>query len=166
VGAIVALERFAGRPDDIVPLVLHEVAHVQSGLLQGIDVYRRIYGPGQTLLALALREGSADFMAKLLSGRHTSGAAEAYGLQHERALWQRFSEEMHAREPGDWMWVRPRDTERPVDLGYWIGYRIVQSYYDNAADKRQAVVDILNLTDFAGFLAASGYAERMARPDQ
>lgn len=50
---------------------------------------------------------------------------------------------------------------RPRDLGYWLGYRIVRRYYEDAADKQRAVRDILGLTDFAAFLGRSGYAERM-----
>jgi uncharacterized protein YjaZ len=32
--------------------------------------------------------------------------------------------------------------EKPGDLGYWVGYRIVKSYYQHAADKRRAFRDI------------------------
>ncbi len=29
-------------------------------------------------------------------------------------------------------------TEQPGDLGYWVGYRVVKSYYRHSADKRRA----------------------------
>jgi hypothetical protein len=117
-GVLVAAERFTGRPEDIVPLVLHELTHIQQATVQGIDTYRRIYGPDQTLLALALREGSAELIAALTTGRHTNPTGERYGMAHERELWVRFREEMHRREPGDWMFVRPSNPEWPPDLGY------------------------------------------------
>lgn len=162
-GVIIAAERFTGRPQDIVPLVLHELAHFQSAMVQGVEVYRRIFGPDQTLLALALREGSAELIAYLTTGQHINRAAERYGLANEPELWSRFREEMHGREPGDWMFVRPTNPDWPPDLGYWIGYRIVKGYYEQADDKRQAIVDIFGLTDFDAFLRASRYAERVRR---
>lgn len=162
-GVLIAIERLSDDLRDVVPLVLHELAHIQSAMLQGPDVYRRIFGPDRTLLALALREGSADLIARLATGRHTNDRAERYGLQHEQELWTRFSREMHRRDPGDWMFVRPENADWPPDLGYWMGYRIASSYYEHADDKQQAVRDILNLTDFPAFLAASRYAERLEK---
>jgi hypothetical protein len=47
--------------------------------------------------------------------------------------------------------------ERTADLGYFVGYRIAESYYNTAADKRKAVQDILTMTDFAEILRKSGY---------
>jgi hypothetical protein len=38
-----------------------------------------------------------------------------------------------------------------------VGYRIVQSYSLHAADKRQAIRDILKMTDPTAFLARSGW---------
>lgn len=157
-GVMIATERFTTRPADVVPLVLHELTHFEQAMVQGVDVYQRIFGPNQTLLALALREGSADLLAELTTGRHISPAAQRYGLVHEHELWTKFREEMHRRDPGDWMFVRPSNPEWPPDLGYWIGYRIAKSYYDRAEDKRQAVRAILALTDFEAFLHASRYA--------
>ena len=163
VGVMIAAERYAEQPQDVVPLVLHELAHVQQWQLQGIETYRRIYGPDPSLLALALREGSAELIAELTTGRHINPEAERYGLEHESTLWREFREDMHDRVPGDWMFTRPADPDRPTDLGYWMGYRIAKSYYDRADDKRQAVHDILGLTDFADFLRESGYAEDVAQ---
>jgi hypothetical protein len=53
--------------------------------------------------------------------------------------------------------------ERPKDLGYYMGYRIAQAYYDSASDKREAIRDILAIRDAHEFLKKSGYAERFAR---
>lgn len=157
-GVLIAAERFADRPEDVVPLVLHELAHFQQAMVQGVEVYQRIYGPGRTLLALALREGSADLIATLTTGRHINPAAEAYGVRHEAALWAAFREVMNGPDTGDWMFVHPADTTRPPDLGYWMGYRIAKHYYDNAGNKPRAIREILGLTNFASFLRASGYA--------
>jgi len=158
VGVIVAAERFANRPRDIVPLVMHELAHFQQAMVQGVETYQQIYGPEQTLLKLALREGGAELVAELTTGAHINPAAERYGTSREAALWAEFRADMHDRDPGEWMFVRPADPERPPDLGYWIGYRIARAYYDNAQDKAQALLDILSLTDFEAFVAKSNYS--------
>ena len=47
--------------------------------------------------------------------------------------------------------------ERPADLGYYIGYKICEAYYQNAKDKKQAIKDILGIKDFNQFLKDSGY---------
>ncbi|HSL20247.1 MAG TPA: DUF2268 domain-containing putative Zn-dependent protease [Vicinamibacterales bacterium] len=157
-GVIVAGERYAANPADVVALVLHELAHFQSAMLIGVETYHRALGSEATLLSRAVREGSAELIAELTTGRHINPAAERYGAHHERELWERFRQEMHRREPGDWMFVQPSNAEWPRDLGYWIGYRIAKSYYDSARDKARAIEDILSVTDFAAFLEASGYA--------
>lgn len=38
-----------------------------------------------------------------------------------------------------------------------MGYRIVESYYARATDKRRAIHDILNIADFDRFFRDSGY---------
>jgi hypothetical protein len=157
-GVLIAAERFVERPRDLVPMVLHELAHFQQVVAQGIEVYRRLYGPAQTLLGLAIREGSAELIAELTTGQHINPAAEEYGTVHERELWCQFREDMHGSDTKDWMFERPVETGKPSDLGYWIGYRIARRYFDRADDKQEAIVDILTVTDFGAFLDASGYS--------
>jgi hypothetical protein len=54
-------------------------------------------------------------------------------------------------------WLNNGTPEKPGDLGYWVGYRIVEAYYQQATDKRQALREILELTDSKAFLAKSGW---------
>lgn len=147
-------------PRNLVPLVTHEAVHYQQALAQGLEQYQSIYGPQKSLLALAIREGTADFIADLASGGHTSEGALAYVLAHEAELWQRFATEMHGADTGEWMWVRPEDAEQPQDVGYAIGYRIVQSFYDRSDDKAAAIQTILAVTDYEALLRSSGYPSR------
>jgi hypothetical protein len=46
---------------------------------------------------------------------------------------------------------------RPADLGYYIGYKISQAYYYNATDKKQAIIDIIDMDDPVNFLQKSAY---------
>jgi len=43
-----------------------------------------------------------------------------------------------------------------------MGYEICKSYYDEMQDKRQAIIDIFNITDYKDFLQKSKYVEKMA----
>ncbi|MDX1741646.1 MAG: hypothetical protein R3178_10145, partial [Rhodothermales bacterium] len=82
--------------------------------------------------------------------------------EREAELWGRFKSEMMGQETGDWMWSQPADPEQPPHIAYYLGARIVKSYYDRAADKAEAVRQILSVTDYPAFLAASGYGEQFA----
>lgn len=73
----------------------------------------------------------------------------------------RFRRDMAGRDTGDWMYRQPSNPDWPPDLGYWMGYRIVKTYYEQAPDKRQAVKDILGLTNFNDLLTASRYASQV-----
>jgi hypothetical protein len=44
------------------------------------------------------------------------------------------------------------EKSRPADLGYYVGYKIAQSYYERAHDKKQAIRDVLEAEDFEQFL--------------
>ena len=143
--------REAVRPPGALPhLVAHELVHFQQAYPD----------TSRTLLAQSLREGVADLVAEWISGRHTNGPVHAWAAGREAELWAEFREQMHGRDFTGWLYGSNRVEGRPTDLGYWIGYQIARAYYDRAADKPQAVADLLTIPDFAAFLDASGYAER------
>jgi hypothetical protein len=128
-----------------------------------MEEYQSIFGPKMSLLALAIREGTAYFLTLLSTGGHTHKESYDYFIQNEKDLWERFKGEMNERLPGEWMWKKPVDPEQPLDLGYIMGARIVEAYYSNAKDKQKAVQDILSITDYKGFLEKSGYAEKFSK---
>jgi len=133
---------------DVLPnIVAHELIHFQQP--DGKEP--------MTLLAQALREGSADFLGQLISGGIINRLQHQYGDAHEAELWDEFRPVMHGRDVSDWMYQGDKSVERPPDLGYYIGYRITQAYYDRAADKRAAIAAIINETNADQFLTASGY---------
>ena len=47
--------------------------------------------------------------------------------------------------------------DRPGDLGYFIGYRIAEAFYEPTSDKRLALRMIIEVGDSDVFLAQSGY---------
>lgn len=137
-------------PGDRLPhIVAHELIH-----------YQQKYPPNESLLGQAIREGSADFLSELISGRHINQHVHEFADPREAELWQEFQQKMHGKDFAGWLYSTT--PGRPNDLGYWIGYKIVRSYYDRSSDKRQAIRDILEIKDFDAFLKKSGYAEKLA----
>jgi hypothetical protein len=137
-------------PGQMAHLVVHEAVHT---LQRGV---------GRTLLELSLREGGADFLAELATGIPTDFMIyHQYGRAHEREVWEAFAREMDSGETvGSWLgsWGNPDNRGAP-DLGYWVGYRIAEAYHARAADKRQAVRDLILVRDAPGILRTSGYGE-------
>lgn len=133
----------------------HEVVHVYQA--------RARANAGEIsfdLLYAALNEGVADFVMELSLDRATdsNSARNAYGLAHEREMWRAFLADYR---PGEWRqnswFYGPGAEGRPADMGYWIGQRIAEAYYEQATDKSQALRDLLELRDPAAILARSGY---------
>jgi hypothetical protein len=159
-GTLISVEKW-GRPiEDKRTLLIHELVHFQQVVAVGYEKYKALFDPEKSLLGLCIREGTAEFFADLVTGTITQDEALEFTLQHEKELWDWFRKEMHGRETGDWMWKQPEDPDQPRHVGYVMGYRIVQAYYNNAEDKHQAVLDILSVTDYTAFLEKSGYAGR------
>ncbi len=114
----------------------------------------------ETLLAHALREGGADFVAELVSGGTVNRVQRAYGDAHQDALWQEFTKDMGGTDYSHWLYNGSSARDRPADLGYYEGYRIAKALYDRSADKHAALVRILRRRDAAAILRDSGYDGR------
>lgn len=135
------------KPVGEVPhIVAHELIHFQ----QDYD--------GGTLLAASLKEGSADFIAELISGRHINQHVHDFANPIEKELWLEFKERMNEKDYSGWLYSSKKG--RPNDLGYWMGYKISKAYYDQSPDKKKAIDDILHIKDFNAFLEKSSYAKQ------
>ena len=134
-------------PASLPGIVSHELIHFQQRY------------PSGPLLEHSFMEGAADFVGELISGRQINNDAHKYGIAHEAELWREFSGHFDDKDYFPWMYGRPTDG-RPNDLGYFIGYRIAQAYYNKASDKTQAIRDIITARDghVREVLSMSGYA--------
>ncbi len=140
---------------DITPMVAHELVHFQQR-----------YSPNDhSLLRACIQEGSASFIGKLTSETMVKREREqhTYGDAHEEELWGEFKDQMDGTDTKKWLYGGSGGGTKPDDLGYYIGYRICEAYYEAAEDKKQAIADILNIPDFHAFLKASGYGEKFGR---
>jgi hypothetical protein len=126
----VGLRPVVGRLADLPRLVAHEVVHAQQP------------PHARTLLAQALAEGSADFVADLITPAPPGGFSPhpytAYGDAHEQVLWAAFTAVMHGSSFQGWLYGGADASGRPADLGYYIGARICDTFYRRAPDKAYA----------------------------
>lgn len=135
--------------DRLPYIVAHELIH-----------YEQKNAAGNTLLAQSITEGVADFVAELVAGDTINPHLHRYGNPREKELWLEFKKEMTGKDVSNWLYQGEKAKDKPADLGYYIGYKIAESYYKNAADKKQAARDILEIKDFDAFLKASRYDEK------
>jgi hypothetical protein len=146
-----------GRVGGLPGIVAHELMHIQQD-------HARVGGSAveskskPTLLAQALDEGCANFLAWTVTGADPSKAANQYGIAHEHDLWIEFQREMNGTDASHWLYQGDRSKDRPADLGYFMGARVCGAYFTHASNKRQAVHDIFSMPSVPEFLAHSGYA--------
>jgi hypothetical protein len=133
--------------EEMPAIVAHELIHYQQG-------YPMTDG---SLLAQALAEGSADFIGGMIAGKSINELLRAYGDPRERELWAEFKREMNGSDTSHWLYEGDKAKDRPADLGYYIGYKICESYYRQASDKAKAIKDMLGIQNFSRFLEASRY---------
>jgi hypothetical protein len=134
--------------DRFVHVIAHEYAHVQQ-------VQALVDDEHPTVLQGSLIEGAAEFTAELISGEISSYQFKTRPKGDEKEVETAFVSDEDKTDLSKWLYNGTQ--EKPGDLGYWVGYRIVKSYYDHAADKHQAFREILEMSDPKSFLAKSGW---------
>ncbi|PAJ71643.1 hypothetical protein CJF42_25625 [Pseudoalteromonas sp. NBT06-2] len=136
----------------ILGFVAHEIVHVYQARLPENKTKK------YTLLRQALSEGFADFIANRVLGKINQSEIErhSFGVKNESVIWTEFKSVMNGENFTPWMYGSGGDG-RPKDLGYWLGKRIAQSYYEKADDKKKALVELLYLKDPQSILLSSGY---------
>ncbi|OQP52835.1 hypothetical protein A4H97_24370 [Niastella yeongjuensis] len=134
---------------ELLGIIIHELIHVEQ----------RTLAP-KTLLDRAINEGAADFVSQLVLGFNSNSKMHVYGNAHEKELWPAFKKQMDGTQYSDWLYNGQNTPPGvPADLGYYIGFKICEAYYNKAADKKQAVQDILTIQDFKKFFELSGYGQ-------
>ncbi len=134
--------------DRFVHVIAHEYAHVQQARSLVDDEH-------PTVLEMSLIEGAAEFTAELVSGEVSNSQFRESTKGCELEIETAFVPDEDKTDISKWLYNST--LEKPGDLGYWVGYRIVKSYYQHAPDKTQALREILQMTDPKAFLAKSGW---------
>ena len=135
------------------------------------------------LLLYALREGTPDYLARLVTGREPSVVRATYGEANAKAIWREFEADRaaiatlpfdQARENAALMvrfhrWFENAgngEAGRPSELGYWVGMQIAAAYVANSADPRAAIDTLIAMDDPAAILAKSGYGQSAEVPQR
>jgi len=147
-------ERSAVGPSSSVSgVVAHEIIH-----------FEQLTSGDNRLLAAALAEGAADFMGAMISGKLLNDALRTYGDSHEAELWRSFSQEMNGTNLSHWLYQGDQHPPGvPADLGYYVGRKICEAYYNRAKDKKRAIRDLVEMRDATKMLQGSGYGEQFSR---
>lgn len=140
----------------ILEFTAHEMVHSQQRIGPGV-----VWGHfNHRLLTMTIMEGAADFIAKKITRTSINDSMYAYAYQNEEQIWNEFSQEMYGNDYSNWLYNGNNSKDRPADLGYFIGYRICEAYYNQATDKEKALNKILKINNFRKFLKKSGYSDK------
>jgi hypothetical protein len=134
--------------DRFVGVIAHEFVHVQQ-----VVAFSEL--ENATVLSASLEEGAAEFVTELTTGSISYSYMSGLIAGREREIETAFAADADKTDLSNWLYNST--PEKPADLGYWVGYRIVKSYYQRADDKRRAIRDILEMTNPNEFLAKSGW---------
>lgn len=144
--------------DRFVYVIAHEYVHTQQ------VAARESPEPGHpdaTVLRRSLLEGAAEFIAELVAGGVSNARHAEWGRGRELEIESAFVRDMRGTDLSAWTDNYRPGSDEPYDLGYWVGYRIVKAYYQQADDKRKAVKRIIEMDDPEAFLEESGWTPGM-----
>ncbi len=134
--------------DSLLPTIAHEYVH--SLQRQAGD---------KRLIRAVIFEGGADFLAELATGMTPSQKPHyQFGFAHEQKVWNKFREQMNGTDVSEWIANRSK-SDWPADLGYFVGYQIAKSFYQNMSDKRLAFYHLTHVTDPEYILRVSQYEQ-------
>lgn len=120
------------------------------------------------LLSKAIKEGSCDFIAELVLNKKFTASYLDYGFKNYESVKSEFKKELFSKRFENWFY---NSNAKNPDLGYFVGYVISKKYYENSADKKTAIKNIIELdfsnqADVLEFLVKSDYFENKKNADQ
>ena len=141
------LQSVVGTFGDVVAMVAHETIHTQQT------------GKLKNLAEFAINEGVADFLSEKITGFNINKALFAYGQEHDLELRKEFLDDFakNKTDISNWLYNGSRSTDRPADLGYYIGYRIAEDYYNRSANKENAFSALFNRKNYMRIFKRSEY---------
>lgn len=142
------LKSVVGKTGDISSMIAHETIHTQQINKKKIK-----------LLTGVMNEGIADFITSKLLGKNINKSIFEYGLKNECDLKAEFFNDLKSnpKDYSKWIYNGGRSKDRPSDLGYFIGYRIAEAYYEKQSNKKEALANLLNHKKYKNIFRESNY---------
>lgn len=119
-----------------------------------------------TLLDRAIREGAADLLAHVITGRPPNPELLEWGRSREARLWEAFQEVEDRRDVPAW-YEPALDEDAPPPPGdplRFVGYRIVEGLWSRSPDRVGMVDQLIQLDDPEELAGRSIYAGRGPGP--
>lgn len=140
--------------DNLPSIIIHELIHFQQNFTP--------QNSGKiSLLEQSILEGMADYISRfLLDGKPFVNAhLHDYGDAHENELWQQFSEGKDLRYADtEWLYTGANTDEgHPSDMGYYVGYKIIEAYASTFSNYKDAINAMLNASNYEAIFERSGY---------
>ncbi len=133
-------------------IVAHELVHYEQNNM----------GNDTTTLSACIREGMADFIGELISGKNSNPRLHDFAKGKEKKIWAEFEKEMLLNRAKNWIANSTQESpDHPADLGYWVGYQVCKAYYETMNSPQTAIYDMLHIKDYKAFLEKSRYAEKV-----
>tara|TARA_R110000772_G_scaffold11690_1_gene36418 strand:- start:858 stop:1793 length:936 start_codon:yes stop_codon:yes gene_type:complete len=156
-GQLVTITKVLDNDEKLKKLIVHELSHFQQAMSLGIQAYGAVYSKPNNMLDLCLREGGAEYITFLVLNEITQAKSLVYFQDNESDLKSRFMMDLAQQNTKFWLWDSIDDPDTPNLLGYVMGYKICEAYYQNTSDKKTALNDILAITQPEEFLESSNY---------
>ena len=157
VGQLITVTRVVDDRNKMQKLMTHELTHFQQAMTMGGQKYVSLYTAPNNMLGMCLREGGAEFFTSLVLGGITQDKALKYIENDENQLKEQFLTDLDTQDKKFWLWDSIDQKSYPKLMGYAMGYKICNHYYETATDKRLAIEQILKMEDPDAFLKSSGY---------
>lgn len=112
------------------------------------------------LLEHIIKEGVASFIAeKLIMKKNTDAKSRSakYVDENEKELWTELKSQLCTKDLSNWLFNAAQSKNRPGDLGYRMGYKIAEAYYENAQNKNEAIKEMIEMDNPLIFLDKSKY---------
>lgn len=129
--------------NDLGFLVVHEYLHT----------LQKFKSEENSILNESILEGSAVFLTEYFCGENSLVGIAGISQEmldfikiNEVQTWKEFTEDLNTNKNlSIWFWNE--NTKYPYSLGYYMGYMICKSYYENHADKNVAIRELIELKD-------------------
>jgi hypothetical protein len=141
-------------------LIVHELVHLSQ--FKGNDEFLKTF-KGTIQYIPLLGEGGAAFIADLVFDfKATIGPGTFNAIQYKYCeenkvrLWQDYKNLTDVSKISDYFY---KNTHLyPVrSVGYYLGYQICKQYYEKAKNKRKAIKEIIEVTDYDKLVTESAF---------